>query len=339
MRFLDEIDLYVSSGKGGNGCLSFTRDSLSSFKKPDGGNGGKGGNVYLVGNKNLSTFYYLKFKNNYKAEDGHSGGRFKKTGRNGNDLFIDVPLGTTIIDNETDDFIGEILVHKQTVTVALGGGSGCGSFIFRSDVSRMNKCVSLGKSAVLKYLHLELKILSDVGLLGFPNVGKSSFLNCVSAAKSMVADYEFTTIHPVLGVIDGYRAGNIVIADIPGIIENASVGVGLGIRFLKHLVKTKLLLHVVDISKATDFDALKNEIYVVLNELRSFDIDLYNKEKWLIFNKVDLLDNLKLRFLFNEFIMDFGYMNLFFISCKNGIGIRKLCFNVSEYICNIDKNV
>lgn len=332
MSFLDEIDLYVSSGKGGNGCLSFIKNNSMHLGTPDGGNGGKGGNVYLLGNRNVFNFYYLRFKKNYKANDGCSGGRSRKAGKNGKDLYIDVPLGTVVFDNESNSFLGEVLSHGQSILVAVGGNPGYGSFVFRCNLHKINKSISIGQCSVLRYLHLELKILSDVGLLGVPNAGKSSFLNCISGSKSKVANYEFTTLFPILGVIDKYKDFYISVADMPGIIEKASLGFGLGTTFLKHLLKTRLLLHIVDVSKFFSIKDLITELSVVINELKSFDDAFCFKEIWLILNKIDLVDSLNFELSDFNLIYKLNYKRVFFVSCKKKIGISKLCFNIGEYV-------
>lgn len=325
MFFIDSIDLYISSGKGGNGCISFSKNG--GHNKANGGNGGRGGDVYFVGDKNVITFNNLKFNLNYKACDGLNGEPNFRTGKSGNDLLIYVPLGTFIYDNERNIFIVEILKDKDKFLILKGGRPGFGNFFLKScDKNIFDKLV-LGGSSKLTKVHLELKLLADVGLLGFPNVGKSLFINNVSNVFSKVEDYSFTTLHPVLGTLKFFDFNKILIADIPGVIEGSSLGVGLGFNFLKHLLKTKLLLHFVDIYNIKSKKDLLREIIVLNNELKTYNLDLINIKKWLIINKIDLvLDSYKID---KRFLLKFNYSNIFYISSKDKIGLKKLCFNIS----------
>lgn len=331
MFFLDSINLYISSGKGGDGCTSFFRSLYSSFGKPDGGNGGKGGSVYFLGDKNLNSFYYLNYNLIYKAEDGENGQSNLKTGKNGKDLFIKVPLGTSIYDNERNLFFGEIVFDGEKLLVLEGGKGGYGNFFLRScDASIFNKMI-LGASSKIAYFHLELKILADVGLLGLPNVGKSMFINVISNSLSKSADYSFTTLHPFLGVLNFDFLNKIVIADLPGIIHDSSLGRGLGFSFLKHLIKTKLLLHFIDISVVNSIPSLFNDLLIINNELNGYNSKLLNINKWLILTKIDLVDNSVVFSFDRDYLTKLNYNNIFFISSKNKIGLKKLCFNISEF--------
>lgn len=329
MFFVDSIDLYVSSGRGGNGCVSFNKGSYGSLGKADGGNGGRGGDVYFIGDKNLKTFSNLKFNLNYKAGDGLNGESNLRTGRSGVDIYISVPLGTVIYDKEHNVFICDILNDDDKFLVLKGGRAGYGNFFLKScDKNIFDKLLLGGPSKLAKF-HLELKILADVGLLGFPNVGKSLFINRVSNVFSKVGDYPFTTLHPVLGTLKFFNFDKILIADIPGIIEGSCLGIGLGFNFLKHLLKTKLLLHFVDAEKIDSKSYLLKELAILNNELKVYNLDLLNIKKWLIINKSDLVTSF--HSIDKTNLSKFNYSNIFYISSKNNIGLKKLCFNICEF--------
>lgn len=329
MFFVDSIDLYVSSGRGGNGCVSLNKGACGSFGKADGGNGGRGGDVYFIGDKNLKTFSNLKFNLNYKAGDGLNGESNLRTGRSGIDLYISVPLGTAIYDKEHNVFICDISNDNDKFLVLKGGRAGYGNFFLKSCDKNIFDKLLLGGSSKLAKFHLELKILADVGLLGFPNVGKSLFINRVSNVFSKVGDYPFTTLHPVLGTLKFFNFDNILIADIPGIIEGSSLGIGLGFNFLKHLLKTKLLLHFVDAEKIDSKSYLLKELAILNNELKGYNLDLLNIKKWLIINKSDLVTSVYS--IDKTTLSKFNYSNIFYISSKNNVGLKKLCFNICEF--------
>lgn len=333
MLFLDSIDLYLSSGNGGNGCVSFNKLSNRSIGKPDGGNGGKGGDVYFSCDEKLKTFSNLRFNANYKAEDGTSGGSNFKTGKNGKDLYIHVPCGTLIYDSERSFLFGEILKKEDKVLVLNGGRPGYGNFFLKNSSKDIFDKLILGGKNKVAFFHLELKLLADVGLLGFPNVGKSLFLNKISKVNSKVANYPFTTLNPILGALSFFSFNTIIVADLPGIIENSSVGVGLGFDFLKHLLKTRLLLHIVDTSSLTSKFFLLKELFVINKELNSYNFKLLNIEKWLIFNKIDLVTDFN--FFDRNLVNKFNYSNVFYISSKNNTGLKKLCFNIFEFFSKI----
>ena len=331
MKFIDEINIYISSGNGGSGLISFSKIK-SNKTTPDGGNGGTGGIVYMSGNKNYSTLDKLKTKFKYKAEDGLSGGNNYKSGKNGNDLYIDVPLGIVIYDNERKVCIGEILNHKEILLIAKGGKGGYGNNLFKKNII---KKITSGVPGEIKFLHLELHLLADIGLLGYPNAGKSLLLNNLTNAKSKVAPYIFTTLHPILGNLKFYNNKNIIIADIPGIIEKASYGKGLGFNFLKHLSKTKLLFHIVDTSKISNEKKLKKELITINKELKNFDDKVFLKDKWLIFNKIDLIENYKNININKKICLKFHYKNIFFISLRKKSCLKKLLFNIKEYFIKV----
>jgi GTP-binding protein len=331
MFFLDSIDLLVSSGKGGNGSISFSGSVSGVFKKPDGGNGGAGGDVYFIGDKNLKTFNSLNYNINYKAEDGANGKGNRKTGKNGSDLFIRVPLGTIVYDVERSLFFGEILVDGACLLVLKGGRGGYGNFFLKSCDDIIFDRLIVGGESKIMHFHLELRTLSDIGLLGFPNAGKSFFITRVSNVVSKVAEYAFTTLHPVFGVVSSSFFSDVLVADLPGIVKNSSHGVGKGFSFLKHISKTKLLLHIIDVSLIKSNFSLLRGLVIVNNELNNYNINFSRIEKWLVFNKIDLVSELKFSFSDKKFLLKFGYTNFFFISAKDLIGIKKLRFNINEF--------
>lgn len=330
MVFIDSIDIYASSGKGGNGCISFLTYSKSS-KKPDGGNGGVGGNVYFLGDSKLTDFSLLKFNLNYKAFDGENGRSKIRTGKNGKDLYIKVPIGTIIYDIQHSFCFGEILNDGDKIMVLSGGKAGYGNYFLRSCEDRILNKMILGGDSKLLYFHLELKLLSDVGLLGFPNVGKSKFINVVSNSLSKSDYYSFTTLIPFLGVLKFDFFKNIIISDLPGIIHNSHLGKGLGFDFLKHLLKSKLLLHFIDVNSHMSYDSVFSEISLINNELKLYNEKLFFLKKWLVFNKIDLRTKLDFFLYKKDIISEFNYDNIFFISSKEGYGLKKLCYNINEF--------
>jgi len=333
MKFIDEINIYVSSGKGGDGCLSFCKEKYLGIGKPDGGNGGAGGNVYFVGCSNVKTFASLVSMGNYKAEDANNGKSSNKTGKNGKNLYLLVPLGTIIYDNDTGSFIGEILTNKFKLLVTIGGSSGIGNAKFKSSKNRIPKRTILGSMSEIRFLRLELNLLSHVGLLGFPNVGKSSFLTSVSRSNSKVGNYEFTTLYPNLGVVSIYYLKKFIIADMPGIIKGASEGIGLGFKFLSHISRVNLILHVVDISSVFLKSKFKEDVPVITEELKKFNKNLfYKKDIWLILNKIDLIDNVKFDTEILNLISTLNYKKVFYISSKTYVGLKRLCFNIDKYL-------
>lgn len=328
MTFFDEINIYIASGKGGDGLFSFSKERNSKYKKADGGNGGKGGNVYILGDTNYLTFYKLKFKKTYKASDGLHGKKNNKTGKNGQDLIIKVPIGTTIYDNERKLYIGEIKKHKEKILIAKGGREGYGNSALKS-VTKLKENLKTGGISEIKFIHLELFLISDIGLLGYPNVGKSSITNKISRAKNKIADYDFTTINPNLSILKIESKKKITITDIPGLIKYASKGKGLGFNFLKHLSKNKLIFNIIDVSKMNKNTIIRQIITLKL-EIENFDKNIYNKEKWLILNKIDLIDKINNNILIRNIKKKFNFKNIFYISAKKNIGIKKFCFNINE---------
>lgn len=323
INFLDELNIYVSGGCGGNGSKSFSKNKNGKFK-PDGGNGGNGGNVYIIAKEKIFSFNELKIKNKYIAQNGDSGSKNKKNGKNGKSTYINVPLGTIIYDNQRKIFLKELLKKNEKFLAAKGGKGGTGSFFLKNNISNLYN----GKKGDLNFLHLELNLIANIGLFGFPNSGKSLFLNNLTKSKSKVANYQFTTTTPVLGEFKYEINKNIIISDVPGLIENASEGKGLGIKFLKHLMKTELLIHLYDVIEE---NKLINNILKINKELKKFNLNLYYKEKWLIINKIDLIKHLFLDIKIKKILFKLNYKNFFFISNLKKNNLKKLSFNIKEY--------
>ena len=289
MKFVDEAPIYVEAGNGGNGFMSFRREKFIAKGGPDGGDGGDGGSVYLVADENLNTLIDYRFVPKYRAEHGKKGGSKDCTGAKGDDLILMVPVGTTVIDTDTDEIFGDLTEPGQKLKVAQGGFHGLGNTRFKSSTNRTPRKTSPGSEGESRNLKLELKVLADVGMLGLPNAGKSSFIRAVSSAKPKVADYPFTTLVPNLGVVKVQQHRSFVIADVPGIIEGAAEGAGLGVRFLKHLTRCRLMLHAVDMAPVDDSDPAEN-VRIIAEELQKFSPTLAGRDRWLVLNKIDLLD-------------------------------------------------
>ncbi len=290
MKFVDEAVIKVAAGDGGNGCVSFRREKYIPRGGPDGGDGGDGGSVILVGDVNLNTLVDFRMTRSFRAERGQGGQGKEKTGRSGQDLYVKVPVGTRVTDRDTGEVIGELLDNEQQLKVAQGGFHGIGNTRFKSSTNRAPRQSTPGSPGERRDLLLELILLADVGLLGLPNAGKSSLISKVSSARPKVADYPFTTLYPNLGVVRVGRGRSLVIADIPGIIEGAADGAGLGLRFLKHLSRTRLLLHLVDIAPIDESADPAEDARMLGRELQQYDQGLADKERWLVLNKSDMLD-------------------------------------------------
>lgn len=286
MKFVDEVSISVKAGDGGNGMMSFRREKFIEKGGPNGGDGGDGGSVYVEAVDNFNTLVDYRYTRRFQAKNGEKGGTTDCTGAKGEDLVLPVPIGTTVIDASTQEIIGDLVKAGQRLLVAQGGWHGLGNTRFKSSTNRAPRQTTPGKPGEARDLKLELKVLADVGLLGLPNAGKSTFIRSVSAAKPKVADYPFTTLIPNLGVVSVARYKSFVVADIPGLIEGAAEGAGLGIRFLKHLARTRLLLHVVDIAPLDESDPA-DAAETILNELGKFSPALLERERWLVLNKAD----------------------------------------------------
>ena len=290
MKFVDEASIKVFAGNGGNGAMSFRREKYIAKGGPDGGDGGDGGSVIIEADVNLNTMVDYRFVRSYRAESGESGRGRNCTGRSGEDLVLKVPVGTTIIDEDIGEVLGDLSVDGQQLVVAKGGYHGLGNTRFKSSTNRAPRQTSPGSEGEHRSLKLELKVLADVGLLGLPNAGKSTFIRAVSAAKPKVADYPFTTLVPNLGVVKVEAHRSFVVADIPGLIEGASEGAGLGIRFLKHLTRNRILLHLVDMAPYDGVEPADAALSIV-RELERFSPTLAQRERWLVLNKSDLVDD------------------------------------------------
>lgn len=288
MRFVDEALITVAAGRGGDGCLSFRREKYIPKGGPDGGDGGHGGDVYLMASAALNTLADFRYTRLFKARHGAGGQGKNRAGKSGEDLCVTVPVGTSVTAADTNELIGDLTAESRLL-VAQGGKGGAGNARFKSSTNRAPRRTIPGTPGETRRLHLELKLLADVGLLGLPNAGKSTLLRAVSQAKPKVADYPFTTLYPALGVVALDRGRSFVIADIPGIIEGASKGAGLGLQFLRHLSRTRLLLQLVDVTPSKAEDEVVADVQQVFRELENFSVDLAARERWLVFNKLDLM--------------------------------------------------
>lgn len=288
MRFVDEAVIQISAGDGGNGCLSFRREKFIPFGGPDGGDGGHGGSVWAVADVGVNTLVDYRYTRSFRAERGANGRGANCTGRSGQDIELRVPVGTTLLDEATGEMLGDLTDDGQRLLLARGGHGGLGNINFKSSTNRSPRKTTNGAQGEQRAIRLELKVLADVGLLGLPNAGKSTFIRAVSAAKPKVADYPFTTLVPNLGVVDVDKHRSFVMADIPGLIEGASEGAGLGVRFLKHLARTRYLLHLVDVAPYDQTDPVES-VRIISAELERFSPTLASLPRWLLLNKIDLL--------------------------------------------------
>jgi len=289
MKFIDEVRIRVQAGDGGDGCVSFRREKFIPKGGPNGGDGGDGGSIHVVASRGLNTLADFRYQRSFKAKNGEPGGSADCSGRGGEDLEIVVPVGTVIYDTETEELLGDLAEEGQRLLVARGGKGGLGNQHFKSSTNRAPRRATPGYPGEKRELRLELKLLADVGLLGLPNAGKSTLISAVSAARPRIADYPFTTLHPNLGVVYVGEHKSFVMADIPGVIEGAAEGAGLGIRFLKHLQRTRLLLHLVDIAPPDPQADPVRDARVIVAELKRFSPELAARERWLVLNKLDLM--------------------------------------------------
>jgi len=325
MKFVDESEITVAAGKGGDGCLSFRREKFIPKGGPDGGDGGDGGSVYLEGDSNLNTLVDFRYQRQFRAQAGQKGMGRNCTGKAGEDLVVKVPAGTTVIDVDTDEVIADIAEPGQRVMVARGGVRGLGNTRFKSSTNRAPRRTTKGTEGEMRRLQLQLKVLADVGLLGMPNAGKSTLISAVSAAQPKVADYPFTTLVPNLGVVRVGSERSFVMADIPGLIEGAADGAGLGYRFLKHLARTGLLLHVIDVAPMDGSDPVHTAAAIV-DELRRFSPVLSQKPRWLVLNKIDLIDEPALEQLKQRFRDELDWqMPVYGVSAIIAEGCEPLC--------------
>lgn len=331
MKFVDQAKISVQAGRGGNGCASFRREKYIPKGGPDGGDGGDGGNIILMATTGLNTLVDFRTSNQFQATHGQSGQSKNRTGGNGDDLIIKVPCGTQAFNKETNELIGDLVNEGDLCLVAKGGLGGKGNTRYKTSRNRAPRKFTQGTGGESRLIHLELTVLADVGLLGYPNAGKSTFIRSVSAAKPKVADYPFTTLYPNLGMVRIDTEKSFVIADIPGIIEGASKGSGLGIEFLKHLSRTRLLLHIVDLAETDDSQKIANSIEVIQKELIAFDAELANKERWLVFNKIDLISAEKQQSKIDQITAELHWKgHSYAVSALTGNGTEVLSYKIMQ---------
>ncbi len=331
MKFIDEATIKVYAGDGGNGIATFRREKYEPMGGPSGGDGGKGGSVYAVADRNINTLVDYRYTRTFRAQRGENGRKQEQYGAGGEDTILRMPVGTVISDKATGQTIADLAEDGQNVLLAKGGANGLGNVHFKSSVNRAPRQFTMGQEGESFELFLELKVLADVGLLGMPNAGKSTFIRSVSAAKPKVADYPFTTLQPNLGVVRVDANRSFVIADVPGLIEGAADGAGLGVRFLKHLARTSLLLHLVDIAPLDGVTDPVAEARAIVNELKKHDETLYAKPRWLVLNKVDMVENPEQ--VVEAFVKEFNWdVPVFAISAINGNGCKQLTYAIMEHM-------
>ena len=332
MKFIDEALIHVHAGNGGNGCLSFRREKYIAKGGPNGGDGGDGGTIFLEATSSLNTLIDFRYRRLFRAKHGQHGLGNECTGHKGDDLVIAVPLGTVIYDSDTDECLGDLTEPNQRLCVAKGGRHGLGNVHFKSSINRTPRKITPGLPGEKRNLRLELRVLADVGLLGLPNAGKSTLIAQVSAAKPKIANYPFTTLNPSLGVVRLNPLESFVMADIPGLIEGAAEGAGLGIQFLKHLSRTKLLLHLVDISPMADMLAEK-AIKAITDELAAYNDALSKKPRWLVFNKIDSVLPEESDAVIHDVVAALNWKEPYFaISAVSGQGCDRLMRAVMDYL-------
>ena len=333
MRFVDEAEVRVEAGDGGNGTIAFRREKYIPFGGPDGGDGGDGGSVFLVAVENVNTLVDFRYQTVFRAQRGQNGMSRNCTGKKGDDCFVSVPLGTQVSDKETGEVIGDLTELGQTLLVASGGFHGLGNTRFKSSINRAPQKASKGSEGEHRILQLELTLIADVGLLGMPNAGKSSLIRSVSSATPKVADYPFTTLHPNLGVVSVDDLRSFVIADIPGVIEGAAEGAGLGLQFLKHLSRTGLLLHLVDVAPYESMDTAVEAARKIIYEVEKWSENLANKPRWLVLNKTDRLPYDEADDICQAIVDDLDWQGpVFKIAAINGKGTRDLMFAIMNFL-------
>ncbi len=332
MKFVDEALISVEAGKGGNGCMSFRREKFVAKGGPDGGDGGDGGSVFVEADSALNTLIDFRFTRHYKAQNGQNGMGRQCTGAKGEDLVLKLPVGTTVVDQDTGEVLADLVREGQVEKIAQGGFHGLGNTRYKSSVNRAPRQTSNGTPGEARNLKLELKVLADVGLLGLPNAGKSTFIRSVSAAKPKVANYPFTTLVPNLGVVRTESHRSFVIADIPGIIEGASEGTGLGIRFLKHLARNRLLLHLVDMAP-WDEQTPEEAALVVANELEKFSPTLAEQPRWLVLNKLDMVPEDEQDARCQAVVDALGWAGpVYRVSALNKTGVQELVHDIQNLL-------
>lgn len=339
MKFIDEAYIHVEAGKGGDGCLSFRREKYVAKGGPNGGDGGDGGSVWLEATTSLNTLVEFRYQRSYKAENGQPGQGKEKTGKAGEDLTIYVPCGTRVIEPTMKDVITDLTDHGQRFKIAQGGFHGLGNTRFKSSINRAPRETTKGSLGEVKDISLELNVLADVGLLGFPNAGKSTLISSLSSAKPKIADYPFTTLNPNLGVVRMGIEQSFVMADIPGLIEGASEGHGLGHRFLKHLQRTKVLLHLIDVSASEDVAEMVSNAEIILSELEKYDADLMAKPRVIALNKIDaIVDEAMLDELESQLREKLNWQHkIFRISAVAKLGLKELSHELFDMIAERDE--
>lgn len=338
MKFVDEVTIRVQAGSGGNGTLSFRREKFVPLGGPDGGDGGDGGSVYLVGREGLNTLADYRHTRRFQAQNGAKGGGADRSGKQGADLFLPVPVGTKVTEADTSEVIGEITREGEQLLVARGGRHGLGNTRFKSSVNRAPRKTTPGQPGEVRELALELQVLADVGLLGLPNAGKSTLLRAVSQARPKVADYPFTTLHPHLGVVRVGEHRSFVAADIPGLIEGAAEGAGLGIQFLRHLARTRILLHLVDMSAAESGKELALAVRAIEGELKKFSKELAARERWLVLNKMDLVPAAEREARARELVKVLRWKKpVYRISAIAGEGCRMLTYDLMQRLDELNR--
>ena len=333
MKFIDEAKIEVHAGDGGNGSASFRREKYIDKGGPNGGDGGRGGSIYAIADRNINTLVDYRFARIHRAEKGENGMGSDCYGKGGEDMVLRVPVGTVINDINTNEIIADLAKDGEKALIAKGGKGGLGNLHFKSSTNRAPRQFTHGELGEVRELKMELKVLADVGLLGMPNAGKSTFIRAVSAAKPKVADYPFTTLHPNLGVVRVEHDKSFVIADIPGLIEGAAEGAGLGHQFLRHLARTRLLLHLVDIAPYDETADPVAEAHAIVNELKKYDESLYQKPRWLLLNKMDMLPADEREQYRQQFLKDFGWDGkCFIISALTGEGCKEVVYAIMEFL-------
>lgn len=333
MKFIDEAVIEVHAGNGGDGVASFRREKFVPRGGPDGGDGGRGGSIYAVADRNINTLIDYRYARIHRARNGAKGQGADCYGRSAADIELRVPVGTVVSDFETGEVIADLAQHEARALLAKGGKGGLGNLHFKSSVNRAPREFTRGEPGVSQKLKLELKVLADVGLLGLPNAGKSTFIRSVSAARPKVADYPFTTLHPNLGVVRADESRSFVIADIPGLIEGAAEGAGLGHQFLRHLQRTRLLLHIVDIAPPGEGSDAVADAKAIVKELKKYDAELYRKPRWLVLNKADLLPAETREKTTRGFARKLGWKGeTFTISALTGEGCQALVYAIMEHL-------
>ena len=333
MKFVDEAEIRVEAGDGGNGFISFRREKYVPYGGPDGGDGGDGGSVYLVASNNLNTLVDFRYNPTHRAEMGQKGSSGNCTGKKGEDLYVPVPTGTIVYDSETGETLGDLIQVGDTLLVAQGGFHGLGNTRFKSSTNRAPEKATKGSAGEKRLLSLELTLIADVGLLGMPNAGKSSLIRAVSSAKPKVADYPFTTLRPNLGVVRVDENRSFVMADIPGLIEGAAEGAGLGIQFLKHLARTGLLLHLVDVQPYESEEDPVESAVKIIGELEKWGDELTEKPRWLVLNKIDRLMNEEMEEHCQAIVDQLGWEGpVFRVSALQGDGLRDLVYQIMNFL-------